>query len=322
MNTDIRLKTTFPHHLKTKKLIKKLGFKGFYSLICLWCYVAVNKPSGVLDNMTPEDIALAADWDEDPENFIDALTRCGFIEKDDGGQIVLHDWSEHNAYAAHAAERNAQAIIAASMRWGGQNLGDLLRHPNPKVRTEAARILNQRRHKKEATETQKNGNGGLHGRGYGGGNGGGNGGSGSLDNTGFDADSIAGACHQHANSNAPSPIPSPSPIPIPYCMDSHDVCTQSDKSDFVPSNSKIVFSEKDMTFLNLEPYIGKWQDAYPAVDVIQELKAMEAWVASQPKSRWKKDWRRFITNWLSKEQDKAELRMAKASGNGRRFLDD
>ncbi|MEM2963751.1 MAG: hypothetical protein QXQ02_02545 [Halobacteria archaeon] len=307
MNTDIRIKTTFPHHIKTRKLIKKLGFKGFYSLICLWCYAAVNKPKGILD-IPIEDIAIAADWDEDPETFVDALTRCGFLEKDDGGQIILHDWVEHNAFASHAEKRNAKAVIAASIRWGGKNLGELLRHPNPLVRSEAARLLRQRRYEKEATQTQKNDNVGLHA--------GGDVGSESLDTTGFDATRIA-------SSNAPSPIPIPSPSPNPYIgMDSHDVCTQSDKSDFVPSNSKIIFSEKDMTFLNLEPYIAKWQAAYPAINVLQELKAMEAWVASQPKSRWKKDWRRFITNWLSREQDKAELRMAKAGGNGRRFLDD
>ncbi|MEM7828703.1 MAG: hypothetical protein QW561_05115 [Candidatus Aenigmatarchaeota archaeon] len=270
MNTDIRIKTTFPHHIKTRKLIKKLGFKGFYGLICLWCYAAVNKPNGCLDGMSPEDIAIAADWDEDPETFVDSLVRCGFLEKTDGGVFALHDWDEHNAYAAHAHLRSEVARQNALKRW-------------------------QKRIKDMPVACQSH------------------------------ANCMPIACQSDAPTPTPtptpSPFPTPFPTPFPNSIDSHVSCTQSE-SDFVPSNSKIIFSEKDMTFLNLEPYIGKWQDAYPAVDVIQELKAMAAWVASQPRTRWKKDWRRFITNWLSREQDKAELRLAKAGSNGRRFLDE
>lgn len=104
-------------------------------------------------------------------------------------------------------------------------------------------------------------------------------------------------------------------------MDGDDVCTQSDKSDFVPSIQKIVFDKEKMCFVNLEHLLTKWKEAYPAVNIEQEIKAMEAWVASQPLSRWKKDWRRFITNWLSREQDKAEIRMASSKKQGG-FLDD
>jgi hypothetical protein len=58
-----------------------------------------------------------------------------------------------------------------------------------------------------------------------------------------------------------------------------------------------------------------WKEAYPLVNVEQEIKQMEAWVISQPKSRWKKDWKRFITSWLAREQDRAEIR---ASGNSKK----
>jgi len=61
MNLDIRVKCNFPNHIKTKKLIRKLGYEGFYSLISLWCYAGQNKPKGVLD-IPVEDMAVAANW--------------------------------------------------------------------------------------------------------------------------------------------------------------------------------------------------------------------------------------------------------------------
>lgn len=47
-----------------------------------------------------------------------------------------------------------------------------------------------------------------------------------------------------------------------------------------------------------------WYDQFPAVDVDAEVKKMEAWLYANPKNR-KSKYVRFITNWLSKAQDKA-----------------
>lgn len=51
--------------------------------------------------------------------------------------------------------------------------------------------------------------------------------------------------------------------------------------------------------------ITKWSEAYPAVDVDQELKKMTAWLTSNPtKKKTRKGIDRFINNWLAREQDK------------------
>ena len=51
--------------------------------------------------------------------------------------------------------------------------------------------------------------------------------------------------------------------------------------------------------------IDEWQELYPAVNVIQELRKMKDWSNSNPQKRkTRKGIRRFISNWLSKEQDK------------------
>lgn len=51
--------------------------------------------------------------------------------------------------------------------------------------------------------------------------------------------------------------------------------------------------------------IDDWQDAYPAVDVLQELKNIRQWNLSNPKKqKTKSGIRKHITNWLAKEQDR------------------
>lgn len=51
--------------------------------------------------------------------------------------------------------------------------------------------------------------------------------------------------------------------------------------------------------------ISLWQELYPAVDVLQELRKMKGWLLSHPKKRkTRRGIKAFITTWLGKEQDK------------------
>lgn len=50
---------------------------------------------------------------------------------------------------------------------------------------------------------------------------------------------------------------------------------------------------------------NQWQKLFPAVDVAQQLRQMRAWADANPKRRKTiKGVKKFIVNWLSKEQDK------------------
>lgn len=50
--------------------------------------------------------------------------------------------------------------------------------------------------------------------------------------------------------------------------------------------------------------ISEWQELYPAVDIIQELRKMKGWCNSNPSKRKTKNGIcRFINGWLSREQD-------------------
>ncbi|HDQ03502.1 MAG TPA: hypothetical protein ENN23_02885 [Deltaproteobacteria bacterium] len=63
-------------------------------------------------------------------------------------------------------------------------------------------------------------------------------------------------------------------------------------------------TDEDLTFLS---------DSYPACDIKIELKKMAAWLVANPKKR-KKDYRRFINNWLSRQQDSGGTKGIKKSG--------
>ena len=51
--------------------------------------------------------------------------------------------------------------------------------------------------------------------------------------------------------------------------------------------------------------IDQWQSLYPAINVLQQLRAMSGWLDANPTRRkTRKGIRRFINSWLAREQDK------------------
>lgn len=119
MNSDIRIPVSFINNIKRMKLSKALDVPdcaGF--LLDLWLHVSMDRPKGVLYNMDETDIAFYAGWRGDEHAFVAALMKCGFLEQDEDGNYVIHEWEEHQGYAAHASERSEQAKQAANQRWG------------------------------------------------------------------------------------------------------------------------------------------------------------------------------------------------------------
>ena len=67
---------------------------------------------------------------------------------------------------------------------------------------------------------------------------------------------------------------------------------------------KINFNFKTMDWENITVEDKKvWKEAYPACDINAELLKMKAWLLANPDKR-KYNYKRFINNWLSKQQDK------------------
>jgi len=72
-----------------------------------------------------------------------------------------------------------------------------------------------------------------------------------------------------------------------------------------PARKGFVFDYDAGRFQHVLPeLVAKWQKAYPAVDVLSELRRMEAWASANPVNR-KSNWQRFVVNWLTRAQDRA-----------------
>ena len=88
-----------------------------------------------------------------------------------------------------------------------------------------------------------------------------------------------------------------------------DACGNAGKSALPPAaeDSRIHFDYAAGKFSNLRREdVAAWTDAYPAVDVQSALRRMAAWAAANPKNR-KSDWKRYIVNWLARDQDRAKM---------------
>lgn len=55
--------------------------------------------------------------------------------------------------------------------------------------------------------------------------------------------------------------------------------------------------------------IDKWSSLYPAVNILQELRKMAGWLDANPtKRKTRMGIKRFVNNWLSREQDRGMVR--------------
>ena len=53
--------------------------------------------------------------------------------------------------------------------------------------------------------------------------------------------------------------------------------------------------------------IEEWEKAYPLVSVVDEIaNRMVIWLEANPRKAKKKLWKKFITNWLSRKQERYE----------------
>lgn len=125
-----------------------------------------------------------------------------------------------------------------------------------------------------------------------------------------DADSVSDINGNHLISidiKCPrNPIQSnPNPNPNP------NVCTEryDDRSMQEPIIViELPLNDKTMYAVTVED-VKKYKELYQAVDVEQELRKMLGWLDANPsKRKTSRGIKRFITNWLSKEQDKSGTR--------------
>jgi hypothetical protein len=116
MAEDCRLSTALPSHPKTLKLERRLGDAGCWALTKLFLWAAGNKSDGDLGGMSDEEIELSVRWGGESGAFVRALVEVRFL---DGatGSYAIHDWDEHNPWAAARGLRIEAARKAAAVRW-------------------------------------------------------------------------------------------------------------------------------------------------------------------------------------------------------------
>lgn len=263
--TDIRISVSFKDHRKRKRLRAMIGPGSTDYILDLWIATAMNHPSGVLDGMDELDIALEAGWNDDPQVFVDALLKCGFLEKNDDGDYQLHDWMEHQEWVINAPKRKEKARNAARKRWDSSE---------------------------ECSEKQSK--------------------------SSSNATSNQDACYEHATS-IPEAMPQPTNQPIESSIE--DSCPEPQKAEAPRSSQKEAFvfeiplvtktaSGESELFGITQAQVDKLADLFPALDVPQELREIEAWNLANPKNRkYRAGFMRHVTQWLTKSQNRARPAM-------------
>ena len=84
-----------------------------------------------------------------------------------------------------------------------------------------------------------------------------------------------------------------------------DIIVQNDLENRIePSIIQLTLNDKTLYDVTQSDF-KEYEELYPNVDVMQELRKMKGWLNANPtKRKTKRGIKRFINNWLSREQDK------------------
>jgi|GEM_PF-3550244 len=267
------IKPTFLDHWKTRSLCTKLNdpLAPIY-LIRLWGYCEASG-KGSLD-VPPFAVAAICQYQGNAEGFLATLVECGFVDKD-GDSYCVHEWESYNAGLLTARANGAKGGRPAKTQ--------RLPSGNPRVITPDAEnpAVTHGLTEENPRDTQglPTGNRPVNPN-----EPGGNPAANRLDRIGVDK-------IREEEENAPLP-----PLEGGNGVDdSSNVETPSKRIQWTPESDWIGITEDD---------IQRWSEAYPACDVQRQLKAAAEWLRSHPERAKKKAWMRFITGWLSREQDR------------------
>jgi len=115
-NADFRVDASFNAHPKIRRLYALLGSQGVLSWILLLAHASQYETDGRFSGMSDDVIALAAHYPGAAPEFIGTLIELGLLDRR-GKTLSLHDWNEHNGYAASYSIRSQRARKAAGARW-------------------------------------------------------------------------------------------------------------------------------------------------------------------------------------------------------------
>jgi len=107
----VRVECDYPRHLKTLRLVRRLGPIAELYPLRLMLWAGEQRPDGSLAGVDDEEIAHIAGYaGDDPGELVRHLRECGFVETDRDGSRRLRSWYEHNGILADRRERNAERM--------------------------------------------------------------------------------------------------------------------------------------------------------------------------------------------------------------------
>jgi len=119
MSAWIQSHQSLRDHPKTRRLARRDGVGGIRGAVgllhCLWWWCIDYAPDGDLSRYDAEDIAIACEWEGDPDTLVSMLVETGFLS-DDGGSLQVHDWNDYGGKLLERRERNAEQMRRARAR--------------------------------------------------------------------------------------------------------------------------------------------------------------------------------------------------------------
>ena len=92
-------------------------------------------------------------------------------------------------------------------------------------------------------------------------------------------------------------------------------CSSDSQSSSERKTADFVFSSSKRKFVGItDADMQSWKEAYPDIDIVREITRAEQWLLSNPSKARKKLWRKFLTGWFDRNNDKAENRKAYRTG--------
>ncbi len=99
---------------------------------------------------------------------------------------------------------------------------------------------------------------------------------------------------------------------------SSSICISKGKGNSkCKSNIKFSFENKSFEGISSDD-ISRWSEAYPAVDIIGDIKRAAEWLISNPQKR-KSNYNKYLTNWFNRTQDKGGSNSGRQNNGGKSY---
>ena len=255
------------NHPKIRKLARLIDMPPFAAMglvEALTHWAFTYATDGGIGKFDDDEIADGVGWNGEPSAMMDALYKAKLIAKHAHFRWVIHDWHEHADTATHMAMARAQRWF-----WDGQK---------PKLGNfgKAEKLAITESYEDDCAPS-----------GYG----------------------PALPWPQESYAEATSlPLPSP-PFPaLPSLREGAGAPSATNgKADSPPKPPKMLpieWSQSDgfagITHTDRE----NWAAAYPACDLDRQIAAAHAWLVANPAKAKKRSYRRYITGWLARAQER------------------